>query len=207
MLKKIIVRILPMFLLVALPVFADGTAQVFVNGQSAFQDHGVSMSPYGGTLNGQPASFICVQYDAPIHNNSGWTADVTSLISPDGYGNTVQQNQTTYLEFAYLATQLLASTTEMQAAEWEWALFGYTGGLDPYGTNAELEAQAAAAVAGGFTVSGWTILTPTPLGSYGQEFLVAPIPEPSELILLSVGLLAVAAFSIGRKRSMPSEHC
>jgi PEP-CTERM motif len=83
------------------------------------------------------------------------------------------------------------------AGEDQRAIWSFTGGIDPYGTLAALLAQAQTAVSGGFTVSGWEILTPDAVpGNRGQEFLLeATIPEPSTILLLLAGLGLAAIVS------------
>jgi hypothetical protein len=198
--RKAFLWLLPVLLLAALPTQAD-TAQVFFNGHAAFSDNGHGMGPYYGTLDGVSTYFICVDYSHDIQGDTSWTANVTSLRSSVGYGNTLLNNQNTYLEFAWLITQGMAAydSNPQLAAEYQWAIWSLTGGPDPYGTNAQLVAEALAAVNGGYTVNNWLILTPT--DNYGQEFLTVgnPVPEPSTLLLSGIGLLAIAIFAFVRK--------
>lgn len=73
----------------------------------------------------------------------------------------------------------------------QYAIWSFTGGPNPYGTNSTLVAAALAAVQGGFSGQGWEILTPT--GSAGQEFLIfVGVPEPAELLVILIGLAFVA---------------
>ena len=85
----------------------------------------------------------------------------------------------------------MGTTSETLKTEYQFTIWSFTSGAsgpNPFGTNAKLVAAAAAAISS-FSGQGWEILTPT--GSTGQEFLVYT-PEPSILILLVVGLLALA---------------
>jgi hypothetical protein len=178
--------ILPILLLFAVSAKADS---VYVDGSYAFADHGYGIGPYGGTLNGQSAQFYCVDFIHNITGNSGWNAVVTGLTNATGYTSTRLNNQTIYLEIAYLLTQMMAAPTHTLQAEYQWAIWSFSGGGDPYGTNSTLDANAFNAVQNvGFTVSGWEILTPT--GTYGQEFIVRT-PEPGTLALLCAGLLGM----------------
>jgi hypothetical protein len=85
-------------------------------------------------------------------------------------------------------------------AEFQWAIWSFSGGGNPYGTNSSLDANALKAVQNGFTGSGWEILTPA--GSYGQEFLVQT-PEPGTLGLLLPGLVLLLALK-GRRLKQPA---
>jgi hypothetical protein len=176
---------------------------VYVNGSFAFADHGAGVGPYGGTLNGQNASFYCVDFGHQISGNTGWTANSTSLLSASGYSNTYLQNQTTYLEMAWLITQMLGTSSHTLQAQYQWAIWYLSVGSnlnlvkDPYGKDAFWAAAAATAVLQNhFTVSGWEILTPTPKGSYGQEFIVIGTPESSSLLLLGFGLICLAGLGL-----------
>lgn len=192
--------LLAALLLTAVSAKADS---VYVNGSFAFADNGVGVPPYGGTLNGQNASFYCVDFGHQISGNTGWTATTTSLVSASGYGNTYLQNQTTYLEMAWLITQMLGTSNHTLQAQYQWAIWYLSVGSnlnlvkDPYGKDAFWAAAAATAVLQNhFTVSGWEILTPSPRGSYGQEFLVIGTPESGSLLLLGIGLICLAGLGL-----------
>jgi PEP-CTERM motif-containing protein len=174
----------------------SGTAKadtVYVDGSYAFANGGNGIPPYGGTLNGQSQQFYCVDFSTPIWAGESWQVTVTSLTGSN-FSLTKLKNQTSYLEMAWLITQMMSATTPMQKAMDQYAIWSFTGGPNPYGSNNSLVAAALAAVQGGFTGAGWEILTPT--GSAGQEFLIfVGVPEPGQLLLLLVGLgfVAVAA--------------
>ena len=166
---------------------------VYVDGSYAFANGGYGIPPYGGTLNGQSQQFFCVDFSTPIWAGESWQVTVTSLTGSN-FSLTKLGNQTSYLEMAWLTTQMMSATTNLQKAMDQYAIWSFTGGPNPYGTNSSLIKAALAAVQGGFTGAGWEILTPT--GSAGQEFLIfVGVPEPGQLLLLFVGLgfLAIAA--------------
>src|SRR5690242_19903708 len=99
---------------------------------------------------------------------------------------------------AWLVTQMMSTTSQLQQAMDQYAIWSFTGGPNPYGSNSSLVAAALAAVQGGFSGQGWEILTPT--GSAGQEFLVfVGVPEPGGLLMLLIGL-AVVAFATKTRR-------
>jgi hypothetical protein len=174
-------------LLFALPAQADSLNTVKVDGTYAFANGGYGIPPYGGTLNGQSEAFYCVDFSATIEAGDSWNVYITSLTG-SSFSSTRLQNQTSYLEMAWLVTQMMSATSQWQQAEDQYAIWSFTGGPNPYGTNSNLVAAALAAVNAGFTGQGWEILTPT--GSLGQEFLLS-VAEPGTLATLVVGLIAL----------------
>jgi hypothetical protein len=195
---KQLLLLLPLFLVAALPAKADQDS-VWVNGSYSSVSNGYGIGPYGGTLNGVATQFFCVDFNNQISGNTGWTANVTNLTSSTGYGQTFQGNQTFYLEAAWLITQMMnPKNSQAMDAQFQWAIWflsltkAQQNSLFPdYSTDLYWDQQALNAVDGGFTASGWQILTPT--GDYGQEFLIPPgaaTPEPSTILLLFAGLAA-----------------
>lgn len=182
-----------MFALLVLGLTFSGSAKadtVYVDGSYAFANGGYGIPPYGGTLNGQSAQFFCVDFTTPIWGGESWQVTVTSLTGSN-FSLTKLKNQTSYLEMAWLITQMMNATTQLQKAMDQYAIWSFTGGPNPYGANSTLVAAALAAVQGGFSGQGWEILTPT--GSAGQEFLIfVGVPEPAELLMLLIGLAIVA---------------
>ncbi len=89
-------------------------------------------------------------------------------------------------------------------AEYQWAIWSFTGAVSPYakGLETTLVNEAVTAVEDGlFSGKGWEILTP--IGTYGQEFLVDPpqvasTPEPSSMLLFGTGLIGLS-FAIRKK--------
>lgn len=181
-------------LLLAFSAKAD-TVTVYVDGTYAFANNGVAIPPYGGTIDGQPASFYCVDFDHEISGGTSWTATVTPLGPTTDYSSTRLNNGTEYQEIAWLLDQSLGTTDQTTQAQLQWAVWSFSGGSDPYGTNSNLLTEAANAVSGGFTANNWEILTPT--GQYGQEFFVAT-PEPSSLAMLAGGLIGL--ITLGRRK-------
>lgn len=173
----------------AFPVGAKADT-VYVDGSYAFANGGYGIPPYGGTLNGQSEQFFCVDFSTPIWAGETWQVTVTSLTGSN-FSLTKLKNQTSYLEMAWLITQMMSTTSQLQQAMDQYAIWSFTGGPNPYGSNSTLVAAALAAVQGGFSGQGWEILSPT--GSAGQEFLIfVGVPEPAELLMLLIGFAIVA---------------
>ena len=158
---------------------------VTIDGTYYFANNGYGIPPYGGTLNGQSQSFYCVDFSHPIQAGDTWSVTITSL-SGSNFSSTFLGNKTSYLEMAWLITQMMGTTNQLQIAKDQYAIWSFTGGPNPYGTNSAIVAAALAAVQAGFTGQGWEILTPT--GSLGQEFLIS-VPEPGVLLMLLLGLI------------------
>ena len=186
--------------LVLLVLALGGTAKadtVQVDGSYAFASNGYGIPAYGGTLNGQSASFYCVDFTTTIHAGDTWSVWVTSLTGTN-FASTLMGNKTAYLEMAWLVTQMMGASTQLQQAKDQFAIWSFTGGPNPYGTNSSLVAAALAAVNAGFSGQGFTILTPT--GTKGQEFLIFSVAEPAELLMLAIGLIMLGMMT--RKKLM-----
>jgi hypothetical protein len=183
--------------------YADST--VYFDGSYSFGNNGYGIPPYGGTLDGQPASFYCVDFSHDISGGTSWSALVTPVTPGGNYSGTYlgSPSSPTYLGsnaiagnaytvFAWILTQMGQTSDQTTLAEDQWAIWSVTdGGYDPYGTANALGIfeQAEAAISAGYNGSGWEILTPDK-GTYGQEFMVNT-PEPAGILLLALGLGAL----------------
>lgn len=173
---------------------------VWVNGSYASVSNGFAIGPYGGSLNGTPTQFYCVDFNDEISGNSGWLANVTGLTS-SSYGSTLENSQTFYLEAAWLVTQMMnPKNSQATDAQIQWAIWylslkpsQQSSSFFDYATDLMWDQSALNAVQNGWSANGWEILTP--IGGYGQEFLVpggpgAATPEPSTIVLLIAGIAA-----------------
>jgi hypothetical protein len=185
-------------LLTGLVFFVAGAVKadtVSIDGTYSFANNGYGIPPYGGTLNGQSQSFYCVDFSHPIQAGDTWGATITSLTGSN-FSSTYLGNKTSYLAMAWLITQMMGTTNQLQIAKDQYAIWSFSGGPNPYGTNSAIVAAAFAAVKASFTGQGWEILTPT--GGLGQEFLIM-VPEPAVLLMLLVGLM-ILGFAMRNRR-------
>jgi hypothetical protein len=189
--KLLFVAVAVTLLSFAPSAFADSF--VTVDGTYAFGNNGYGIPPYGGTLNGQPAEFYCVDFAHDIAGGDSWLAIVTPVASSGSSTVPYLAGQTTdgvsdYLLFAWLITQMQTSSQPIQAQD-QWAIWSLTGATDPYGNQGSILSNAATQLtAADFTGQGWEILTPdASLNQYGQEFLIQT-PEPSSILLMGIGL-------------------
>jgi len=186
-LKNMVARLAILVVLLGCATAAKADT-VSVDGSYGFMDpSGYAIPPYGGTFDGKAAQFYCVDFTHEISGGKSWDVTVTSLTaSASAFSATLLKNQQTYLAMAWLITKMWGASSSMMAAEYQFAIWSFSGGAnspDPYKTNSSIVAAAIAA-AKTFSGQGWEILTPT--GSYGQEFLIYT-SEPSVLLLLAVG--------------------
>jgi hypothetical protein len=213
---KLTVRTLFFFAAIALAGFAPSAfadSSVDFNGSYAFGNNGYGIPPYGGTLDGQPTQFYCVDFSHDITAGMIWSVAVTPVTVGGDYSETFLGNSSSptyagsnanaasdYLLFAYILTEMGQTTDQTTQAQDQWAIWSYTdGGYDPYGT-ANLAAIIANAESNlsSFNPAGWEILTPTD-GTYGQEFMINT-PEPSSVLLLALGLAAL--FLLKRRQAL-----
>jgi hypothetical protein len=184
--------VLGLFMMITVAAKAD---TVTVDGTYAFGSNGYGIPPYGGTLNGQRQAFYCVDFSHSIQAGDTWSVTVVSLTGSN-FSATRLGNQTTYLAMAWLLTQMMGAGNQLQMAKDQFAVWSFSGGPDPFGTNSTLVAAALAAVKAGFTGQGWEILAPN--GSKGQEFLIL-VPEPAVLLLLLIGLVVLGILTHKRR--------
>ncbi len=192
--------LLPVLLLTTALTSANSNTVTFTGGYNSDPNSYYGIGPYTGTLGSQSELFYCVDFSHDITSGQSWNVTITGLPSTNFSTTRLGAGAgTTYLEMAWLATQLeSAKAGSTQAAADQWAIWALSAGSVPIpaaydGTTGPLsvsflDAEAGTAVAGGYNGSGWEILTPT--GSTGQEFLVAT-PEPSTWLYALGSILVI----------------
>lgn len=109
--RPVCLVILVVFVVMMTTVRAAKADTVTVDGSYAFANNGFGITPYGGTLNGQSQAFYCVDFSTPIWGGESWQVTVTSLTG-SSFSLTRLSNQTTYLEMAWLITQMMGTTNQ-----------------------------------------------------------------------------------------------
>jgi hypothetical protein len=118
---KRLLWVIPVALVLAFSASADGTpASIYFNGSYAFGNGGYGIPPYGGTLNGQPAQFFCVDFSDKITAGQSWTATIMDLASGANLASTLQaidgqsNPEQVYQAFVYLITEMLGTSNQTQ---------------------------------------------------------------------------------------------
>lgn len=176
-----------------------------VNGVAAF---GYYVGPYYGTLDGKPDLLYCNDFANEVHPGQTWLANLTPLSSTDlsntRYGG-LPDAQKLYWEAAWLTTQYAQHSdayADIQATIWQ--LFVPTAPA----SSANEWLNLAAANYMTLDQTRFLIVTnvsPVTLSGEGQvqEFIVdpvAPVPEPSSIVLLGISVLLVV-FCLRRRCS------
>ena len=196
---------------------ADPVTATFTGANGQTDSSGYLISPYSATLNGVDTTIYCLDFANEVSTGETWTANVTNLasgnLSNTRYGDITQtlatstgtasyDGQQLYDMAAYLTTQLTpGSAANGDIQDTIWDLFNPNSGnganVPPTpSTNSYL--FGAEASLGNFNVSDFNVLTnvaPVSLTGSGQvqEFLFAT-PEPSSVMLLGFGLIAISIF-------------
>lgn len=190
--------------LLAPSAMADGTeVTVTLTGVSGGVQGGVYTSPYFATVGGETnVGIVCDDYNHEVTMGETWTAyeyNFSNLSGVRFQGANPAATLQLYDEAAWLITQLAANPSDSGDISFAiWAIFspnvlttpGYLDGNAAWWLN---QAENQTYHSGEF--SNFLILTPTDPGpDSAQEYLVMT-PEPGSILLLGVGIIALAFWS------------
>jgi hypothetical protein len=139
---------------------------------------------------------VCFSDLNGINIGESWTADVYTIANVPIPGS-FNQGQQTYIEVAWLTSQLFKTPGDvnLQVAIWQVAgLYGptFNGTFNQATVNQDI-ANALAAIEGGYNASNALFYIPQDAApGHGPQPLVGFVPEPGSLILLGSGILTAA---------------
>lgn len=207
------------FASLAMSQLSAGTINaVFVGANGQTDNSGYLISPYTATLNGVSTTIYCDDFANRVSPGQQWTANLTNLasgnLSNTRYGSvsntlstsdstTASYNSTQLYEMAaWLTTQFAASGTAGYSSNGDiqdtlWDLFNpnaQNSGVNPPTPSSDQWLYAAEKNYTKINLASFNILTNTNEAYSGagqtQEFIVAT-PEPSSVLLLGFGLIAI----------------
>jgi hypothetical protein len=186
--------------------YADGSVTMVFGTVNGASDGQYYVSPYYGTMNGQPVTLFCDDIINDVSFGQSWDANVTNLgtaVATNNFSQTRYGSATgsavlgnpalAYEEAAWLSAQFASNPGDLvnlQYALWDIMNPGARGN-----GNADVQnwLQLAGKNYGTINLGNFEIVTncgPLTLTGQVQEFLVQT-PEPGTLALLICGMLAL----------------
>lgn len=175
------------------------------NGQVDANGSGYYISPYSGTINGASVTLYCDDDANEVSNGQTWQANLTSLtsgnLSNTRYGGATNA-LTLYDEVAWLTTQYaypLNSSTDQRNSDIQdtiWNIFN--PGKAPTPSNGSYWLTQAQNNYASISYSNFFIVTnvgPVQPTGQVQEFITVLTPEPSSMLMLGCGLIALSVFA------------
>ncbi len=200
-----------LFLLLSVPAFAGSVTMKYVQGTGSGIGGG-AVYPYEFYINNSttPTFLMCDAYNNTIRQGETWQATVTPFLQ--GVGLFGPTDSLDYKAAGLIFKSMLGGSISATTANWAiWGLFSsQAAGTSQYkstGAGAiDAEYLVLAQTAKNSAFNGLVLYTPIAgtqsWGGMPQEFIgfdaVSGVPEPSALLLMGTGLLALT-FVIRRK--------
>ncbi len=191
--------------------YQNGPLYITLNGVGPTQNAGgsIGLPPNNGSVDGVTTPFLyCVEITTDINVPGTYYADLSSTGIIHG-ALIPNAGQLAWL-IDYIAPNATTSDLQegLQAAIWQ-QVYGSNFSVDPVNTSPGIYTayQAALTALGGNTAPVSDVLWISPYNSNGspaQAQITAfshPVPEPSSLVLLGIGLCAYAGLRLRKRRA------